>query len=316
MPRTGNRKTRQEDRRQTLLLLSRKQRLDAVQAIDPDQLGIGRRTWANIVDLLTQIEVCTSPDGCFAYAETLAARMRVGAGVSRATLFRASKQARELGLLESFGRVNRQGTQSNEWRVNWHRVSVLAQAAGWEPLPEPAPPPDRRKTETGVAQTETGGSHSETPLIGIVSRQFRPSKTSRPGSPAATDESTSCTSSGDTAAWDTAAVLDEVWHLREKLGKFRSERDWSLAVKAVRLSQTCYSSTWLWGAVEVARGKRRPWAYLHTTLADQAEQLGRRFDRDLARLTNIPAELARPDWESERTQKVREYATRLCEVED
>jgi len=74
-----------------------------------------------------------------------------------------------------------------------------------------------------------------------------------------------------------------------KIGKCRSAGDWELAVKAASLSRRL-GERWLWNAVEgVALLKpRRPWAYLHKSLATSTrDALGLSFNR-LLKTTAVP----------------------------
>lgn len=147
--------------RQTRLPLSREDRFALLRAIDPaslavDEKPVGRRTWANVVDLVMQVEFCTARDGCFAYAETLAARMAGGVGVSRATFFRARSVAVAVGVVEAEHRHGRSGQQSNAWRVRWDRVQALSKSQ--LRLTETHPSQARGKTETAPSQIDTAPS--------------------------------------------------------------------------------------------------------------------------------------------------------------
>ncbi|QDV74278.1 hypothetical protein [Botrimarina mediterranea] len=108
----------------------RSQRFALLDAIDPASLepSLGRRRWAPVVELLKQIEFCSGRGECRAYTQTLAGRMRDGAGVSVDTVQRAAKLAKQLGLLVVEARVGRQGRESNAWRVQWDRVAALAKS--------------------------------------------------------------------------------------------------------------------------------------------------------------------------------------------
>lgn len=121
---------------QKRILLTRTQRLAALRAIEPRRLrrpdGSGRPVsvaqWRHVAEVLRQVELTTTADGCsYSYAATLAARMHNGAGVSRATFFRARGLAESLGLLVAVQRwgetVGQQ--QTNQWRVDWTRVAAL-----------------------------------------------------------------------------------------------------------------------------------------------------------------------------------------------
>ena len=287
-----------EDPRQERLLVTREERLSALKAIDPESLGVGRRRWATVVDLLTQIEVRTCRDGCFCYVGTLAAAMAAGAGVHRATMERAAKVARELLLLSSLGRTSPRGDKlSSEWRIHWDRIRVLARQAGWKPPPDVAAEKTATtpsQTATRYPQTATFPNRNNSSTVSLVEDESTVESTRE-----TVEENLSRRLAGSQpppAAWgNLAEIEDKVWLLRRKLGPTRSpQRDWQNAVKWVRLSQTVYSEAWLWGPAAAAATKNKPWAWLQSTLAERAAKQGRNFWRDLAQLT-IPAELVKPN---------------------
>lgn len=147
---------------QVCLPLTRRQRFGSLRAIDPDTLGVGRRAWSRVVDLLEQVELCSQRDGCHAYAETLAARMAGGIGVSESTLHRTRRLAQRLGLLATRHRHDGHRQQSNVWAVDWTRITGLAGIEVTAPLAEGT-------TDTPGYQTDTPGCQTDTLLIGTAS---------------------------------------------------------------------------------------------------------------------------------------------------
>ncbi len=111
--------------RQKGLPLSRAQRIKALKAIDYRSLEppVARKQWANVLDLLIQVECCSGRHGTHASLETLASRMRETIGVSARTARRASKVAQSVGLL---GVEYRSGRRSI-YRILWDRAVALSQ---------------------------------------------------------------------------------------------------------------------------------------------------------------------------------------------
>lgn len=113
---------------QKLLCLSPEKRVAAwraLEGVDPLSVGLTRRTWARVVELIKHVEYTTKEHLCRASVELLAAKMGEGCGVSRATLLRASAVAQNLGLLNVQRRSNRRGRETNLWQVQWDRVEAL-----------------------------------------------------------------------------------------------------------------------------------------------------------------------------------------------
>ncbi len=286
---------RKHDPKQTHLPLSRDERLSALRAIRAEDLQVGRRSWSNVVDLLEQIEFCTMRDGCFAYAETLAARMNGKRGVSRPTFFRTSKLAKELGLLSAMQRTSSRGaSQSNEWRVNWAKVMSLAHGTETPPC----------QTETPPSQTDTPPCQTETPLIRInpvVNPVFNPSRSSR--STVEDDQKENWSEA------DQAATRDVANRIVRALAPPRSDADRSLVAKVAWLAGRVYSEHWLWDAVEACR-RTRPanwYAYWFTCLAEGAAREGKQLERELARV-RVPREFL------QRAAHQVDLSQRLCAI--
>lgn len=144
--------------------LTREQRFGSLRRIDHRELetpgggAVGRRAWANVVDLLEQIELCSFRGGCHAYASTLASRMAGGVGVSESTLHRTRRLAASLGLLETRACYTSDRQTSNHWIVQWTRVRLLSGAE--EPAPE---------TDTPPCLTDTPPCQTDTPIKGLAS---------------------------------------------------------------------------------------------------------------------------------------------------
>jgi hypothetical protein len=324
--------------RQQVLLLSREQRLAAIDAVRPADAGLSTTTWRHVAALVTHIELRTGADGCYCYAETLWTVMHV----SRATFFRVRAEAERLGLVSVVHRYNRQGQQSNEWRVAWGAVAALAAKAGYDPArplsrtqehtAQAASQPPRERTgkplaggresqrvsdETGGSQVATGGSQSETPLIGIISSSVLSFRTNTVVEERhAENATTECEGSDGAdapkpaglrlirtgrptpARW-TAAQTDRVRTLcAEAVRKMNvrkcDERDRSLVAKAAYLSQVRLPEAWFHNAVNgVAVMKpANPWGYLHDVLAEGVG--GVPVLHGLLRDIRVPRELLRP----------------------
>jgi hypothetical protein len=274
---------------QTKLLLSRDERLDALVATKPEDVGVKRRAWRNVFELLRQIEFCGGrSENSFACVETLAARM----GVSERTVQRAAAVAIGAGLLVRSARHRHNGQASNEWAIQWDRIAL---AAGT--LPEKAQSKKLSPTPDVVSPTPDELSPTPDKLSPPIENQQIPSRESsrkvdRPN-----------VDHGNAGAgkalvdhhvdWDRAVGLAS--DVVRKLGREPSRADWNTVVKAAALSH-CYGEQWLWdslSAVESIR-PRNLYGYLWSCWEDGAKQQGRRFRRDLAALeVPIPAVLSR-----------------------
>lgn len=115
---------------QAWIPLTREARLKLLSAVEPVVAGLSRRTWLHVAELLTQIELRSSGEGCYCYCETLWTVMYGGRGVPRSTFFRVRGAAGRLHLLIGDERHNRQGRTSNVWRVDWQAVAALAARSG------------------------------------------------------------------------------------------------------------------------------------------------------------------------------------------
>jgi hypothetical protein len=286
-----------EGDRQAKFPYDRKERFAALQAIDRTKLPkpVGRIMWAHVVELLTQIDLCTGRDGCFAYTETLAARFYNNVGVSRAAFFRIKGLACELDLLTVENRKSPRGQLSNEWRVEWSKIMTLAAREDVR-LCAPKVRPTRPQVRLTPSRTETPPSRSEThykgitssvalPLTSLRSSDERVSVSREPTQPKARRPS-------GWVDWDQAAILAR--EITRKLGPCRTDKDRSLVAKAAALSRR-FGEFWLWDSVEAvvrARNRPNPLAYFHRCLADKCEGLGVDFNRELAALVVPPEVLA------------------------
>ncbi len=264
------------------LLLSREQRIGALRSIDAGQLDVGRGAWGNVVDLLMQVEFCTMRDGCFAYAEVLAARMKQNAGVSKATFFRTVKLAKSLGLLVTESRYNRQGQQSNEWLVQWQKVAALAGGGGSHVLGRES------QNDTGGSHFDTGGSQNDTPNIRNRTDISTVINTGRLVDGDQIDDSKQTLSRAE-----LGGLRETGNRILRKIGGPKSRRDRELVAKIAILSRK-FGENWLWDAVEgvVRTNPRNRFGYLHSSLRNATRELGYNFDQQLAR-TVVPAELDR-----------------------
>ena len=97
---------------------SREDRLAAIDATNPQSVGIQPRAWRSVRELLRQIEFCSRPD-CHARVEVLAARM----GVTGRTVRRVRDLAERAGLLI----VTKRPGRSHLWQVRWSALSSPAE---------------------------------------------------------------------------------------------------------------------------------------------------------------------------------------------
>ncbi len=118
------RKRTKYDARQLELPLSREAKLALIRsAMRPEP--IGATSWAGVVRLLEQVHYCSQRDGCFAYVETLAAKLHVSKRTVRR--YRASSEA--AGVLKASPRIDRGSHRSNEWSIDWDRLRQLSGGA-------------------------------------------------------------------------------------------------------------------------------------------------------------------------------------------
>ena len=302
---------------------TREARLALLAAIDPKIAGVSRRTWINVAELLTQVELTTGADGCFCYCQTLAERMFQKNGIPRSTFFRVRHAAGRLGLLVGEERHNRQGKTSSAWRVQWDRVVALAARSGY--VQADAPPgaadgfspggkseTDRRQNGTDRSYSGTDRSQSGTmPYRGISSTVAFPlalslGSTVDKGVDQKSEFRNAERGSGGAGRAGSpppasrlpiAAARALAHRIERAVGRCTNARDWQLAAKVALLSYQL-GEAWLWGAVEAVRRRSspagNPWAYFTRCLQDATRQRHKCLNRELARIT-LPAELAAYD---------------------
>ncbi|WP_428303874.1 hypothetical protein [Lacipirellula sp.] len=266
---------------------TRDARLKLLGAINPAIAGVSRRSWINIAELLTQVELCTGRDGCFSYCETLYDRMFGGRGIPRSTFFRVRQKAGELGLLIGDERYARNGKTSNEWRVNWDQVGALAARSGTvlQSEPEVAPGADQRapasetdRFQTGTDRRQTGTDRSQSgtdSIRGLIPSSVRPIVPTTGSTVDKADDQKNGTDSkyGEHAGGagrvgtlcppprqaiapprrqtlaDPAAIRGLAERIERGLDRrCRNAGDWLLAVKAAMLVER-FGEEWLWSAV-------------------------------------------------------------------
>lgn len=282
--------------KQTPLLLSREQKFAALAAIPPERVGVSRTRWAQVVDLLTQIELRTGQGVCHCYVETLAAVMNRGVGVSLPTFHRVRRVAEDLELLVRKLRHSGHHQQSNEWRIRWDRVSLLAGDAPAE-APQLAPP----KSDTLVRKSDTLGCQSDTPRCQSDTLYKRNSSTVVQPYPRSTvdgDRVDSHSRRGGSLALteDQRRLARVAWRRVAVTHGIRpgGPRDLSLVVKAAALAaHGPLCEAWLMDAIDglAHRSGAPPWRWLHATLRNNAAERYRvDFDAELRRV-RLPAEL-------------------------
>lgn len=239
---------RQDDKDQVRLPLAREDRFEALRRLDPKQVGIGRRQWLRVVDLLIQVEVTAKNGDCHAYAQTLAARMAEKVGVSKATLHRARRAAEAAGLLTVSHRHNGDRQLSNHWLVQWDRIVLLSRA---------------NKTDTGACQTDTPPCQTDTLIrnnLDLTLTELR-----------SVDASVEVDQIN--REWDGPIAPpdpDEARRFGRRVGPPKSRRDieaaWKLtALKAV-LGERWFGH--LTQGVQATPGIRTPWAWVMRTAAN------------------------------------------------
>lgn len=314
-------KRRPEAMKQTALLLSRDDKLAALAAIPPDRVGLSRLRWAQVVDLLTQIELRTGRGVCHCYAETLRAVMNRGVGVPETTFHRIRRAAERAGLLAKTMRHDGRRQQSNEWRIQWDRVSGLA--AGVEvneitskPAQLAAPKGGTLAEKSGTPGRQSGarGRQSDT-LYQRISSAVVQHEWSTVDDADQKKRSAAAIAFGS-AAWWTPERIEEARRLARqvvrKIGRpCRDPRDRELVIKAAALALGPLCEAWLADAVAgvIACRPAKPWAYLQTCLAEGAELRGVNLWGLLRRVTVPPAAVAPP------SEAEREPVSRLCQTE-
>ena len=313
-----SRRRKQQPKDQLALPLGRNKRLELIGAIDPEALGVKPRQWARVVDLLTQVELCSQRDGCFAYVETLAQRMAAPVGVSKSTLLRAKDVAQEHGLLVVIKRHDGHRQQSNEWKVVWDRIAILAQSTN-SLSPEDGLPSVKidqsvssddqgftsdsslstttsegsfsgSQTDTPGCQTETPGFQNDTLYIRNSSSSVSSSIRSTRGRP---EKSIHERKRRAPALVPAPSVPDQVGNeIRRINGKRRLTReDAELVWKACAISEHLLGENWLQDAIAgvIYARPRKPFAYLFTELSNATTEAGYSFRQLLAR-TERPTE--------------------------
>ncbi|MEN0109685.1 MAG: hypothetical protein AAF805_03075 [Planctomycetota bacterium] len=289
---------------QRSLPLERKDRLGRLAAVDPGLLGVGRRQWARVADLLTQVELTGVRGGCQAHVATLAARMNGGVGVSTATLHRAKRAAIDAGLLRTEPQHDElTGRQrSNAWAVNWDRIGALAgwaEVTGWPEAPRDREPSDAAaaaepapQTDRGACRTDTPPCRTDTPIKGTHSTTTRPQGLSTSPSPS-TEETRRRNLSGGRVSVPPPDRM-EAYRVGRRIGRGRaSRRDVELCWKLVAVAHepSCrLGEAWLGtviGAVDAVQPTNR-WAYAQRVAFDQAAERGVSLGAELRRVAPPP----------------------------
>lgn len=296
------------------LPLSRDERLAALRRIDPDRVEIGRRQWRTVVDLLTQVELCSLRDGCHAYVETLAARMAGGVGVSRSSVDRARRTAEAAGLLTVTRRHDGHRQQSSVWAVQWSRVAILGGPTD-QPVSSTDQPvssaPAACQTDRAARRIDGRPYQIDSLNRGSVSTTVPTSVHGRPSTEDREERAKPAPAGLVPMAAEPVPDPARAYRLARLVGRPQNDRQLSTAWKLAALTPVL-GERWLAeieGALRTVHGIRDRWAYLWTLARDGTHAHAGPGDAVLRRLLRSIDEPAAGWWRAE-----RELTGRLCEA--
>lgn len=301
--------------RQLELPLTRRERIDSIDGIDPRLAGINPRSWRTCRDMLKQIEYCSSGNDSSVYVETLAARL----AVDRSTVLRAADKLEASGLLQIETRYGgaTPGRSSNGWRIRYPRVLACQKGAEIPPAESVRDATHKLRDATHNVRDAThkmqDATHNPANLRrksvtprGVAASVETPTSVLSPLSDFRSsnggDEFDDQKNLGEqnSAGLDGQAIRRQADAIVARIGPCRQARDWDLAAKAAVLALR-FGENWLWDAVNgvcvkrerlnrEGKSMRRPWGVLHKYLETWTQQqLGLPFNGLLAATVLPPA---------------------------
>lgn len=268
----------------------------ALRSISWRATGLSRKRWLQVRELAAAVMYCGSTDGCRAHVNSLIRVMNSNRTFpiceSRRSFFRIRTAAIACGLLASEVTNTGQGRKGSERAVSLKRIGEL-QDATRELAREALKARQNLKARKVALGWHLGGTWAP-----YISNQLNHSNLVDRA-----DEKNAATKDASgkkipAPGVRRAAGADDPLRVRRAAGQIveacrgcRSRRDWEFAVKVAILADD-FGEHWLrdaLGGLATCR-PNNGWAYLTTCLGESTAKLGRRLNRELARV-DVPASL-------------------------
>ncbi|TWT33890.1 hypothetical protein KOR34_37260 [Posidoniimonas corsicana] len=262
------------------------ERFRLLESVHYSRSGLSQRRWNNVVALLSAVHRLNQGSGCWASSDRLADECRY----SRRTLFRASQDAQELGVLEVENRVRKGangGRAFNSWRIDWGAFARLGSA-----IPACSAPSCAGECQNALGECQD--AEVECQFGTAIEENSKLSSSSRDGS-SATEEA--CIGFGRRLS---PGGLDEVRRrgnaILAAVGKPRPNTDdWEYAAKIAVLSVERLGEHWLASSLEAVRhgSPKTPWRFWRGVLVNNTREFLQLDLRRLLAQTSVPEVLRR-----------------------
>lgn len=273
----------------------------ALRLVKAEATGLSRTRWRQVRELAAAVLWCGACDGCRASVHRLMEvmnrnRLKPIVG-SRAAFFRARTAAVKLGVIVDEPGYNGRGRTFSERAVDLKRVATLVEATrelarsqrkGGENLKAGKMRLTRNTPETHPL-LYTNHLNPSILVDGFAQKHDeRKNATTKVAGREKTPAPSVHRAAGDV---DPVSVRRVATEIVQACRGCKSQRDWEFAVKVAILAAD-FGEHWLedaLGGLATCRPKNG-WGYLTTCLSESTANLGRRFYRELARVT-VPASL-------------------------